>query len=819
MPVSPTASESLAVMEAARDNETEVDESESGSSSEATQGLRAHFRRTRILGGSVLVAGGILVALAVLHGDGVRIATFATDDKSDQERKQLLDYYNSVSGSISSLVAKPIELFLGLFVSVAFLSFAADVALGRGTDGHWQQHLPLAAAAALAYLFGNGLNAVNVQITSGELSPSIAAEDLAFAQVSLNDQPLFENGSLRTAWDRSYAENASSNPVLNTILRTSLFAPEHVSSRCAFKRDVNQLPLPTVTFGFPSRTWHTEALPTVLEPEAALKMTMGEPDPSASLPPNVTLPMSTATASNLVIYGIHVLIGLNLGISGSYELRANSFSSKPKPPRVANFYNLSTSSEAPSPSTTRTFLRESNALWQRLFNDTGNLTLDSTTVEYSRTNVSDRLVYDALTLELPVTTMSRYLLKDNFTGADAFYSLDALSSCSRDGCTLYAPLVNERVGVISVPTRVQVAGICVDAAGSEDMTIFDNPGEDEFVSPCDHVSNTSMLIVSVGKRVEGELWDQVGSSLSARVRLKNPRTVYSITVGRLAWETEDLARAFGATCRAGDCMGLRHQLRSDASEYLVVGTRSLPLAMLSRYNIGDVATTKWRSLVALQDSGADTPEVVVLLPRRFSAITTNGSSLRTRNRTECVSNLDDFVLAVEKNHLYMEQSFQTSYTAAFYFLFQNAVHHTRMNATATLGSSPPLAFAGNVQMLNVQVSVPTANAVVSLVGCVLLLVLSVSVVVRAKQSEEELHQRSSADVVAEAIMSSSKFPPSLLALALEKPTTTALNGSSSAETQRVNVAVQDLRVKSVVLCSAARGEQSKLTEFHIGSEQ
>ncbi|TYZ56838.1 hypothetical protein PybrP1_011327, partial [[Pythium] brassicae (nom. inval.)] len=131
------------------------------------------FRRARILGGSLVVAGGIVATLAVLHGDGMRLAAFAQDEKNDQERKDLLDYYNSVSGSIGSLVAKPIEIFLGLLVSVAFLSFAADFAVSRGAAAHWQ-HLPVAAAAALAYLFGNGLNAINVQITSGELSPSIA---------------------------------------------------------------------------------------------------------------------------------------------------------------------------------------------------------------------------------------------------------------------------------------------------------------------------------------------------------------------------------------------------------------------------------------------------------------------------------------------------------------------------------------------------------------------------------------------------------------------------------------------------------------------
>lgn len=253
-----------------------------------------------------------------------------------------------------------------------------------------------------------------------------------------------------------------------------------------------------------------------------------------------------------------------------------------------------------------------------------------------------------------------------------------------------------------------------------------------------------------------------------------------------------------------------------------MGSTSLPLATLCRFDIGNSEVTKWRSFVELQDSEANTEEHVVVLPRRFSAVTTNGSALRSKNLSECRSDLEHFVQAVEKNHLYMEQSFQASYTSAFFFLFQNAVHHKRLSATATVTLSPsekapPLAFAGNVQTLNVHVSLPITNALISLVGCVLMLLLSIGIVVHAKQSEEALQQRASADVAAEAVMNTPKFPPSLLALALEQ-TATTITGSVS-DAQQVRVAVQALCVQSIVLCSAADGVQSKPTVSHIGFEQ
>lgn len=816
--VSAVESESLAVMDASHDEDTDAEETERDSQSlpyASAQVLSAQFRRTRILCGSVAIAGVVTAALILLQDDGVLIETFEADDKSDQERKQLLDYYNSVSGSVGSLVAKPIELFLGLLASVAFLCFATDFALASRSKDHWKHYLLLAAPAALSYLFSSGINSLNVQIASGTLSVRIAPNDLSIAQSTAPGQSLFANGSLRTAWDRSFAENASENSVFNTILRTSSFPIEEVKSLCAFPLEAEQEPLPSVTFGFPSRSWHPEVLSKALAPTASLKIAMGAKDPSAELEPNASLPMSTASANNLVIYGIHVLTGLKLG-NDSYTLQAGSFSNKPKPRRVADFYNLSaSSSEASTPSTTRSFLDASNALWLKALTNMNNLVLADTTVEYTRTKISEQLTYDAVTFELPVkyaTTVT--------TGADSYLGVGALISCSREGCLLPAPLSN-----VSAQTRVQAANICVDDAGTEDITIFLDEDHDAYATPCNRTSNTSMLVVSVGKRMEGELWDKFDGDLKVTddsIRFKNLRTVYSITIGRLSWELEDLARVFGAGCRAGvSCDGLRHKLQpnSSRSEYLLVGKDSLPLARLSRVNLGEFTKTKWRALVTLWDIAPASRRFDIALPRRFSRITPNGLSVRTGNASRCFSSVDDLIIMVEKNHLYMEQSLQTSYTAAFYFLFQNAVRHQRVNATASSDGAAetpvPLAFAGNKQMLNVQISIPTTNAVVSLVGCVLLLLMSVGVVARASQSERVLQQRANAEVVTEAVMSSDKYPPSLLKMALEQQTAFV----EPSEEEKVSVPLQDLRVVNVVFRRANEPElqdQSKPTVFQVG---
>lgn len=161
------------------------------------------------------------------------------------------------------------------------------------------------------------------------------------------------------------------------------------------------------------------------------------------------------------------------------------------------------------------------------------LTLDHTTVEYSRTKLSDRLVYEAVTLKLLVTTISA-LIVDEHDGNDAYYTLNPVTRCSRDGCVAYAPLKKKLQRILLVPTHIQLASIYVDTAGSEDMTISLINSEDELLgSAYEHVSNTAMLVVGVGKRTEGEVWNQVNRFIGPKVRLKNPRTVYSFPVGGL----------------------------------------------------------------------------------------------------------------------------------------------------------------------------------------------------------------------------------------------------------------------------------------------
>lgn len=104
-------------------------------------------------------------------------------EKVDTQIKSPLDYYNSITSSLSLFVTKPVDFFLELLVAAAFLCHATDFTLAYSSTSRWKL-LPVLTAAALGYLFNNGLNSINVQVVCRDLSrtPRISTRDLAFAR-------------------------------------------------------------------------------------------------------------------------------------------------------------------------------------------------------------------------------------------------------------------------------------------------------------------------------------------------------------------------------------------------------------------------------------------------------------------------------------------------------------------------------------------------------------------------------------------------------------------------------------------------------------
>lgn len=128
------------------------------------------------------------------------------------------------------------------------------------------------------------------------------------------------------------------------------------------------------------------------------------------------------------------------------------------------------------------------------------------------------------------------------------------------------------------------------------------------------------------------------------------------------------------------------------------------------------------------------------------------------------------------NHLYIEKTLQPAYTAGLFYLFQDGVVRDVLNSTETkVQSTESLAFLRNSQLIDVKMSSPLPNVILTFVECAILLIVALSICVCGERREAKLHEAAAAHTIVEALMNDTKFPSLLV--------TTTLEGNAKNETE------------------------------------
>ncbi|GAB9462817.1 hypothetical protein Gpo141_00000300 [Globisporangium polare] len=495
-------------------------------------------------------------------------------------------------------------------------------------------------------------------------------------------------------------------------------------------------------------------------------------------------------------------------------------------------FNRSTASNKTLPA--KDFLTQAKQTLFNFFSRAPNVSASELQVEFTRiANVSQGITFDSLTIEIPLRTnhLQRECLYDpetlqyehrstntsssSETGSAAiYYDVDQDDECSRDACVLSEPEYAYNGDESFIEPQVHALGVCVDENGSEaprvqieyrNVTYDSDPIRLYPTISCKRSSNASMYTASVGKRVQGDamatrvLHDDPQRSYRV-LRLTNARKVYSLTVTHISWELRELTSTYGAKCqqasgdRSGDlnaCQGLWYELEPAYSQataqHLVVGGDRLPLALLS-----GCSPQHYSFLPEIQDATRLTPLVSKLrrrpaiaspfrrqslydlvYPRRFEK--SDWPSKVDAATPNCSEWAEDYIHYTESNHLYMERTLQPSYAAGFFFLFQDAVVRdvvaTQSNGGDYAHGSVILNFVGNTQWIDVNVSSPMPNIVLTLVGVALLLVVSVAIgVFGGKAKERELQRIVTAHNVAELLIADKKYPPLLVGMTIASST-------------------------------------------------
>ncbi|POM79097.1 Hypothetical protein PHPALM_3288 [Phytophthora palmivora] len=735
--------------------------------------LNIGVHRCRAVVGSLVMASTLICAMLPFAHDGIQVHSFQSTKVNAAEQKQLLDKYNSISGSLTVLLMKPIDVFLSMLVAVA-----------------------------VGYLLNTGFSALNMQVVPGEIHPTILSSDLVVENDYEDTQPLDADGIMITTSDSKFREDTPSNSVLNTIMRTLLVPTEEVPTWCNHVEDYpHQFKNIIASYGFPARSWQQRALSSALEPTATLTIPMNSE--TSELPSDEDLPMNVSIATNLAVYAL-VVSNTFLGWWGSgdevWGQHSWGYSSinRSVPLLMAEYLNLTT-----EPSATSTFVKNLHNVSVDYFNKAENTstTHKSAKLEFSHIDISDTVMFDALTIEIPLQMIGEQ--EDNSSSSNPFYRSMYDSYCNREACLIPDMMeYKENGNITTIYPRVQALAICLNEDGSEDLTVdFDYYRADEILQSCDHRSNSSMIIVSVGKRIEGGAFEKNPTTDHSPGRVVNAHMVYSLTVGRLSWTVENLASVYDANCASDDgCHGIRFPLEkaenTSTTDLLLVSDSGIPMSLLNPINMNLEwlkGLTHWKILASTVEETrgagmtAEARSELIVLPRNFDRMNTSLTEYMNETGLEyCEIVIDEYIHHVEKNHLYIERTLQPAYTAGLYFVFQNAVVVSQLSSNATKLS---LEFSGNMQDMYIQASIPSTSILLAASGCILLVFGGVIIALLGKHGEGALLEHGTAVTAAEAIANRDKFPPMLLRMTLRDRATGEL----------LDASIDSLCVENVVL--------------------
>lgn len=827
--------------------------------------VRVRFKRVTLVLTTLVLVTIASVLMLLCGNEGILIDKFDGALKDDNARTELLNKYNSWSGSVVSLIIKPLDIYLGMVLAVSFLCFASKLSMNVARS-EYHGHGLIVATAAVGYLLSNGFNAINVQLAPQPIQSVITPFDLSFsnAETAVSyDAPLAEYAGptrlpFMRASDEAYLEEGEANLLTNTILRNAIASIE-LSPSMQCKADPVSATSEArrsgavMSYGFPARSWHPLALITAFSATRSLSFavsdnsttspkvssTTSESAASASGVSGTTLPMNASQAIQLLVQGIAMTQLLLPWWETSYlDDLATDKIKKTYTPTVVTADTDTTSGAktalmsdllfTPSALTSNTeLLTQTKQLLFNLFSKAVNVSASEVQITFSRhTTVSTGITFDSLTLDIPLrrshlskeryynTADEQYAYRKNTSAAadgNFYYDLDLDTDCSRDACVAseqeYAFTREETF----IEPQVHALASCVNANGNEDpMLRFQYRNETTSAFPltvkssvsCPSNSKLAMFTVSLGKRVQGDAMDirelKDRATDNPRVlRLTNARKVYSITITRVSWEPQDLQSQYKAQClnsnaltasdpKANPCLGLWYALnllqsRSKVAkqQHLVVSVVRLPLALLSSYqpesaNMVDIiASTRLTPLVtkivrqpsdgvstSVGQSGSD-----LVYPRRFTK--PKWPVEVDADTTKCSSRAEDLIQHAEINHLYMEQTLQPAIAAGFFFLFQDAVAQEVVSTSYpnNPGSVEALVldFAGNVQWIDVTLSSPLANILMTLAGAGILLLMSLAIAIcGGRKKERELQSLMTAHSIAELQINEAKYPSRLL---------------------------------------------------------
>ncbi|KAL3664190.1 hypothetical protein V7S43_010519 [Phytophthora oleae] len=264
------------------------------------------------------------------------------------------------------------------------------------------------------------------------------------------------------------------------------------------------------------------------------------------------------------------------------------------------------------------------------------------------------------------------------------------------------------------------------------------------VSGCVYATSTSVLeqlhlqpTVSIASFDREENSALVYSSSSQYVQevgvFQPPHEVLTLSMGNMKWQLSPLHIRHDAACADEDelqCFGLSLPFTT-GDGVLLVGKEALATEHIAR----PVALVTLHS-ATIPDTTQPENDALTSWHRLVSS---NGMLVRPSSSLsrDCSSLVDAYLTHLETNHFYLDgQSSLDMFSAALFYLIQRGVptsfadtmSRRRLALTASSGSASANTTAAGPATTDIEVNVPTATALVTVAGCIFIVLLMLCVI-------------------------------------------------------------------------------------------
>ncbi|KAF4040469.1 hypothetical protein GN244_ATG07332 [Phytophthora infestans] len=708
--------------------------------------LLIRVRDVRVLtGASAFVAA--LMLLVGIFTQGVPVGSRDSVVSIDE-----LNKYNFYTGTIAAILAKPFEMALALFVPV--LSMVISPRNSLQNDSMTWRALQFCAQGALVALLTGAFSTLNVQQLDPEVVPRIVASDLSST---------FSTESTVTSHDLAF----SLRPTTETLLRTAML-PVHVKTSESVCQGRGGWPNIATTYAFFANDWLVNLLPTGRESKFSLHKNVGDTFSASAADRkdgSNTSAFNATLSGNLLLYAM--LFSQTLLAWEGLSFLENS--------SLAQFQQEMSSWRASETVTEADFQLSASVMLQTTLREQSSrlglaFDTDATSFNTSHVELSNDIAFDAVTIEIPFDERaiagqgSARALDSASSNSSLLRRLSSITECGEKACLIPPPgdsfaatatLGDTTYTQWNVEPQIQAFAACTFEDGTEFMTVDYLHG-----ASCTRRSSTSFLVYSFGRRVVADNVTVDASGFSRVVEVTSILRYHTITLGRLAWRSKDLANDFNAACDDNStCMGISFLLENESSlssaRYLVAGEEHLPVESLGEF---DGLYSRW------------TPLAMVTTPNDMQ-----GDLLFQRNVRhgrnwdldgQCSTSVDVFATQMEQNHWYMSYGLQEAYTAALFLLFQNAVVREERQS---VDGSRTLNFDGSSTHVTLEARIPFPSALISIVGSVIVLAGALCIAVAGRRNEGSIQCDLGVEEIAKVLLVEHRYPRLFLDCTLDHP--------------------------------------------------